>query len=253
MSGQGNQYIVYKMRCSFIADRLLYFTCVSLMRMKWCERCLSEMTQCWFKVQYFPCYIHILQYFAYFGVLWPLPNCTSVTLRWSFEKLILSVLLSTSQTITSVLDDWQLLWWGVVQTSEAVGHSTQRISNYHSLRLLPQLSEVEKRYTLLPGIGIGIGISIQPLEPGIAFYRSPGCSVNYLDKDQCFFNTLHFKSAHCKIKGFELELACLCWSFVIKFSLSRAPSFTKLGMHILQYLRSHILALLEQDANVMHE
>ncbi len=36
-------------------------------------------------------------------------------------------------------------------------------------------------------------------------------------------------------------------------SAPRAPSFTNLGVYILRYLKSHTLALLEQDANAMHE
>ncbi len=36
-------------------------------------------------------------------------------------------------------------------------------------------------------------------------------------------------------------------------SAPRAPSFAKLGVHILRYLKSHILASLEQVANDMHE
>ena len=36
-------------------------------------------------------------------------------------------------------------------------------------------------------------------------------------------------------------------------SAPRAPSFTKFGVYILRYLKSHILASFEQDANVMHE
>ncbi len=36
-------------------------------------------------------------------------------------------------------------------------------------------------------------------------------------------------------------------------SAPRASSFTKLGVCVPRYLKSHILASLEQDANVMHE
>ncbi len=45
MSGQGKQYIVYKMQCRDTADPLPYFTCASLMRIRWCRCWLSEMAQ----------------------------------------------------------------------------------------------------------------------------------------------------------------------------------------------------------------